>query len=96
MKYILKQKGIKNEDILAKNALFVGMKLYGYCGGLFGRDSYGEKEIVEIHENYLVVKYDNHMYTTSFAIDGKIHTWAGLIEDSNSALEEMEQEDEEP
>lgn len=35
---------------------FVGIRLYGYCGGYFGRDSYTDKIIIASGENWLVAK----------------------------------------
>lgn len=34
----------------------VGKTIYGYCGGFFRRDSYGDKIIVGEGENWIVVK----------------------------------------
>ena len=38
---------------------YVGTKLYGYCNGYFGRDSYEEKQIVYAGENYIVCEYND-------------------------------------
>ena len=35
--------------------LRVGDVLHGFCGGTFGRDSYGEKTVIAIGPNYVVV-----------------------------------------
>lgn len=41
-----------------------GVKLYGFCNGYFGRDSYGEKLIVASGtwngENYIVAKEESN------------------------------------
>jgi len=34
----------------------VGHKIYGYCGGYFGRDSYGDKTIEGYGEDWLVCR----------------------------------------
>jgi len=34
----------------------VGMMIYGFCNGYFGRDSYGPKRIEAIGEDWLVVR----------------------------------------
>lgn len=36
----------------------VGMKLYGYCGGCFGRDSYSDKHIEFVGFDYIVCRND--------------------------------------
>ena len=38
---------------------FVGVKIYGFCEGYFGRDSYDDKLIVANGEDWIVVQYDN-------------------------------------
>lgn len=88
MKYVLKQKG-DTEESQARNAIKPGMVLYGYCGGAFGRDSYGDKIVLEVHEDHLVVREEGFT-RTSFTIDGDIRTWADLIKDSNECLEQEE------
>ena len=32
----------------------IGDKIYGYCNGFFGRDSYSDKKCVFVSENYAV------------------------------------------
>ena len=39
--------------------LCVGDKLYGYCGGFFGRDSYGEKTVEAVGRDWVVVREDD-------------------------------------
>ena len=34
----------------------IGTVLYGYCGGLFGRDSYGRKRVEAIGHDWVVVR----------------------------------------
>lgn len=86
MKYVLNQKE-GTEEYQAMMAIRPGMKLYGFCGGLFGRDSYGEKTILEVHEDHVVVTEDGFTMP-SRKIDGDPYSWVGLIEDSNRALKE--------
>ena len=38
--------------------LRVGQVLEGYCGGSFGRDSYGDKRIEAIGHDWIVVRED--------------------------------------
>lgn len=37
----------------------IGTKLYGFCNGFFGRDSYGEKTIEGIGCDWIVAREDN-------------------------------------
>jgi len=39
--------------------LRVGQKLYGFCGGRFGRDSYGDKIVEAIGVDWVVVRYES-------------------------------------
>lgn len=36
--------------------IFIGQKLYGYCGGMFGRDSYGTKRIEAFGVDWIVAR----------------------------------------
>lgn len=36
--------------------IFVGDKLYGFCSGYFGRDSYGEKTVLFLTREAVVVR----------------------------------------
>jgi len=38
------------------DALWVGDKLHGLCGGAFGSDSYGEKTVEAIGRDWVVVR----------------------------------------
>jgi len=40
-------------------ALQIGQKLYGYCGGVFGRDSYANKRIEALGIDWVVVREEN-------------------------------------
>jgi len=45
------------DDVLNPDApLRVGDKLYGYCGGEFGRDSYGDKRVEAIGGDWVVAR----------------------------------------
>lgn len=35
---------------------FIGIKIYGYCNGYFGRDSYEDKTIIASGEDWVVAK----------------------------------------
>jgi hypothetical protein len=39
-----------------KRMVMVGSVLYGYCGGCFGRDSYGEKRVEALGADWVVVR----------------------------------------
>ena len=43
-----------------------GDKLYGYCAGFFGRDSYGVKEVVMVREREIVAIEDNRVVVAYF------------------------------
>ena len=76
-----------------------GLVLYGFCGGKFGRDSYGDKKIcvVEVVDDYSVgiglklTVIDNGMYDTIFLIGEE--DVRELIESSNAGyLHNIEEE----
>lgn len=37
----------------------VGTKLYGFCGGFFGRDDYWDKRVEAIGADWVVVRYES-------------------------------------
>jgi len=37
----------------------VGTKLYGFCGGMFGRESYGDKIVEGVGADWVVAREDN-------------------------------------
>ena len=39
--------------------LQIGQMLYGYCRGVFGRDSYGDKRIEAVGIDWIVVREDD-------------------------------------
>jgi len=41
------------------NNKFVGIKIYGFCNGFFGRDSYDDKIIIASGEDWIVAKSDS-------------------------------------
>lgn len=84
MKYILKQKNCTDEEILARSAIQPGMTLYGYCGGVFGRDSYDDKVVVLIQDNTLTVKNEE-----GHLMSAQVYSWADLIQASNYHLKEQ-------
>jgi hypothetical protein len=43
-------------------ALTPGVTLYGFCGGVFGRDSYEDKIVVAAGHGWLVAKSCNSAY----------------------------------
>jgi len=81
---VLKQRGQDDVEALARQVFVPGMFLYGYCGGLFGRDSYGDKQIVSVGGDYITVRERDGFINTGH-IDGRTHTWLGLLGRSNSA-----------
>ena len=38
---------------------FVGIKIYGFCEGYFGRDSYDDKLVIANGEDWMVVQYND-------------------------------------
>ncbi len=47
--------------------LYVGQILHGYCGGMFGRDSYGDKRIEAVGVDWCVARESdrNPVFATS-------------------------------
>lgn len=80
--YVLRQRETDDEEILARQAFQPGLYLYGYCGGLFGRDAYGPNLILEIKGNDIIVKDENGNIMIG-TIDGNLFTWKELLQDSN-------------
>lgn len=39
--------------------LQIGQMLYGYCGGIFGRDSYEDKRVEAVGIDWVVVREDD-------------------------------------
>jgi hypothetical protein len=48
------EQGLSKEQAQAKAQLQSGVILYGYCGGIFGRDSYGNKMVQKVEGNTLL------------------------------------------
>ena len=77
----------------AKEKLKIGSKLYGYCCGFFGRDSYGDKIIKEVNLNdeediiELVVLEDKYR---NFCTLNDIDDVIALINSSNNSMHEDE------
>lgn len=85
MDYFLKQKGFNDEEQKAKRAFQPGMELYGYCGGIFGRDSYDIKTIKEVNGNQIICFNSEGHY-----VSGVVDSWVSLLESSNLSLESEE------
>lgn len=52
---------------------FVGIKLYGFCNGFFGRDSYSNKIIIASGESWIVTKNeDEEVEFAEFGVDDSI------------------------
>jgi hypothetical protein len=86
--YVLRQAKVATDDTKARDAFEVGMILYGYCCGHFGKDSYGDKKILEIIGNYLEVREEDGSIKCA-----SVDSWAALLESSNSELELREKYD---
>lgn len=41
------------------SSIRVGTKLYGYCGGFFGRDDYNDKRVEALGADWVVVRYEH-------------------------------------
>jgi hypothetical protein len=90
---VLRQKGLNSAQSKAKAQIVPGVILYGYCGGRFGRDSYGEKIVIRVNDDNTILAEEDGRATNSF----EIKDWVALIEDSNEFLkgiEELEEENE--
>jgi len=78
--YVLKQRKHRTEDDKAREAFNRGMWLYGYCNGIFGSDSFEDKQIVEVIGNYIEVKNEEGITRTAIIDEGG---WIQLLEASN-------------
>jgi hypothetical protein len=91
----LKQRSFKNDEFQAKSQLQPGVEIYGFLHGLFGRDSYGVKVIMEVKDDHIIAKEDS-ITICSRTIDGTTYKWSEIIEDSNRWLEkELEEQENE-
>lgn len=52
--------------------MYIGMLLYGYCDGYFGRDSYGNKRIEAIGHDWIVVRENGIPNFASFKNNGEM------------------------
>lgn len=87
---VLKQRNasdLDEENALARSLLVPGATLYGYCNGFFGRDSYGDKTIVEVVGNVLCVREENGALNSAVIPND---SWVELVESSNRWLEDGE------
>jgi hypothetical protein len=57
---------------------FVGIKIYGFCNGYFGRDSYDDKLIIASGEDWIVAK--NESGVNEFASFESVDEMQTLIE----------------
>jgi hypothetical protein len=73
-----------DEQAQARKLLQPGMILYGYCGGRFGRDGYGDKIILKVRKDSVRVTNERGVEQDSFLIDD----WVELIKQSNQSLAE--------
>lgn len=74
----------------AKETLIPGMTLYGHCLGFFGRNSFGDKEILKVFVNEegelaIRVQEDNGACISCCIVDSK--GVLSLIESSNNSCE---------
>lgn len=88
--YVLKQFKATDDESKARAAVQIGMHLYGYCCGYFGRDSYGKKRIVDIGADYICVT-EGPVHAYNFCNTKSAHfSWVNLLESSNGDLEDPE------
>jgi len=80
--YVLKQVDESTEETKARSAFKVGLFLYGYCQGRFGRDSHEDKKILKVGDNSITVM-ENGVVSTSLPIT----SWIELLDSSNNELE---------
>lgn len=54
----------------------VGKKVYGFCNGYFGRDSYDDKEIIANGLNWVLAVADNSLpELATFENRAELHQW---------------------
>lgn len=75
-KKITNQKGVTQ---MHEKDKFVGIQLFGFCNGFFGRDSYEDKIIIASGDDWLVAKNDNGI--SEFASFGSGDIMEELIAD---------------
>ncbi len=51
------------------NMLRPGATLYGYCGGDFGRDSYGKKRVEAVGHDWVIARDDNDNPLAALQVD---------------------------
>ena len=94
-KYVLNQKSANGEEAEARAAFSVGMELYGYCGGIFGRDSHGTKTILRIEGNSIQVREQHWVNSEkTFLNIAEVRSWVELLGDSNDSLRSIERDEE--
>ena len=89
---ILEQLNIDSEELEARVAFIPGFKLYGHCGGIFGRDRSSNMEsiIIDIEEDFITIK-DKDNRTNC----GTVKSWLELLNNSNRACRELRFENKE-
>lgn len=55
---------------------YLGVHLYGFCNGFFGRDSYGTKTIINIGKDWIVALEDGYPVVAIFDLG-----WADQMEE---------------
>jgi hypothetical protein len=58
----------------------VGTKLYGFCNGYFGRDSYDEKIIEAIGNDWVVVRDSNNIPIMAYFENESVGTIYEILE----------------
>lgn len=69
----------------------IGMKLKGFCGGFFGRDSYGDKRIEAVGNDWIVAREENGEPVFATFVSGR-HRDGLLAEWSEQGSKQDEQE----
>jgi hypothetical protein len=72
--------------------IYIGTPLYGYCGGIFGRDSYNKKRIEAIGHDWLVVRDTNEV--PDFASFSSMEEMVNFVAKYSSKKEKEQWEEE--
>lgn len=69
-------------------AVYVGMRLHGYCNGYFGRDSYSSKVIEGVGANWIVARESVGevrlaTFTTTEEMEACVAEWVKAEEDDD-------------
>jgi hypothetical protein len=79
----------EQEEKKARKAFEVGMTLYGYCGGIFGKSEFSDKKITKIIGNFMEVINEEGETLT-----GNVESWIEILQESNYELKMREKHDE--